>query len=110
MFAPIGSRSRRSCGSAARPRIVKPTSAPAGSRPPPPSTGRDGRTRGVIVNSPSNPSGAVNRVRRLARIPGLCDARDAVLIFDEPTNHFLYGGRRHVSAAPSRRCTRAVSS
>ena len=57
------------------------------------------RTRGVIVNSPSNPSGAVIEKDELARILDWCDARDAVLIFDETYDHFLYGGRRHVSAA-----------
>jgi aspartate aminotransferase len=57
------------------------------------------RTRGVIVNSPSNPSGAVIEPDELARILDWCDARDAVLIFDETYDHFLYGGRRHVSAA-----------
>jgi aspartate aminotransferase len=57
------------------------------------------RTRGVIVNSPSNPSGAVIEPDELARILDWCDARDAVLIFDETYDHFLYDGRRHVSAA-----------
>ncbi len=57
------------------------------------------RTRGVIVNSPSNPSGAVIEEDELLRILDWCDARDAVLIFDETYDHFLYGGRRHVSAA-----------
>ena len=56
------------------------------------------RTRGVIVNSPSNPSGAVIEPDELARILEWCDARDAVLIFDETYDHFLYDGRRHVSA------------
>src|SRR5258706_12829804 len=57
------------------------------------------RTRGVIVNSPSNPSGAVIEEDELLRILDWCDARDAVLIFDETYDHFLYGGRRPVSAA-----------
>jgi aspartate aminotransferase len=60
------------------------------------------RTRGVIVNSPSNPSGAVIEPDELARILEWCDARDAVLIFDETYDHFLYGGRSHVSAAALR--------
>ena len=57
------------------------------------------RTRGVIVNSPSNPSGAVVESGELRRLLDWCAARDAVLIFDETYDHFLYDGRRHVSAA-----------
>ena len=57
------------------------------------------RTRGVIVNSPSNPSGAVVPRDELERILDWCAARDAVLIFDETYDRFLYDGRRHVSAA-----------
>jgi aspartate aminotransferase len=57
------------------------------------------RTRGVIVNSPSNPSGAVIEPDELERVLDWCAARGAVLIFDETYDHFLYGGRRHVSAA-----------
>ncbi len=57
------------------------------------------RTRGVIVNSPCNPTGAVISRDELARILEWCAARDAVLIFDETYDHFLYGGAGHVSAA-----------
>ncbi len=57
------------------------------------------RTRGVILNSPSNPSGAVVDPQELSRILDWCAAKNAVLIFDETYDHFLYDGRRHVSAA-----------
>jgi aspartate aminotransferase len=56
-------------------------------------------TRGVILNSPCNPSGAVVEPEELARILGWCAAHDAVLLFDETYDHFLYDGRRHASAA-----------
>jgi aspartate aminotransferase len=56
-------------------------------------------TRGVILNSPCNPSGAVVEPEELAGILGWCAAHEAVLLFDETYDHFLYGGRRHVSAA-----------
>jgi aspartate aminotransferase len=56
-------------------------------------------TRGVILNSPCNPSGAAVEPEELARILGWCAANEAVLIFDETYDRFLYGGRRHVSAA-----------
>lgn len=58
-----------------------------------------GRIRGVIVNSPNNPTGAVISAEQLEAILRWCVARDAVLIFDETYDHFVYGGARHVSAA-----------
>ncbi len=57
------------------------------------------KTRGVILNSPSNPTGAAVGREELERILDWCASRNAVLIFDETYDHFLYGGRRHVSAA-----------
>lgn len=57
------------------------------------------RTRGVIVNSPSNPTGAVLEREELSRILDWCAGHGAFLIFDETYDHFLYEGRRHVSAA-----------
>jgi len=56
-------------------------------------------TRGVILNSPCNPSGTVVEPEELSQILEWCAAREAVLIFDETYDHFLYDGRRHVSAA-----------
>ncbi|HEY3125136.1 MAG TPA: pyridoxal phosphate-dependent aminotransferase [Thermoanaerobaculia bacterium] len=56
-------------------------------------------TRGVILNSPCNPSGALVEPEELARILGWCAAHEAVLLFDETYDHFLYDGRRHASAA-----------
>jgi aspartate aminotransferase len=57
------------------------------------------RTRGVIVNSPNNPSGAVISREEIGRLLEWCARRDAWLIFDETYDRFLYDGRRHVSAA-----------
>jgi len=57
------------------------------------------RLRGVIVNSPNNPTGAVLGRRELERILDWCAARDAALIFDETYDRFLYEGGEHVSAA-----------
>lgn len=57
------------------------------------------RTRAVIVNSPCNPTGAVIEAEELSRLLDWCAARGAVLLFDETYDHFLYGGRRHFSAA-----------
>jgi len=57
------------------------------------------RTRGVILNSPNNPTGAVAETPEIERLLAWCRAEDAVLIFDETYDRFLYDGRSHVSAA-----------
>jgi aspartate aminotransferase len=57
------------------------------------------RVRGVILNSPNNPTGSVVEPEELERILGWCRGRDAVLVFDETYDRFLYDGRRQVSAA-----------
>jgi aspartate aminotransferase len=57
-----------------------------------------GRTRGVIINSPCNPSGAVIAEKELQRIIEWCASRDAFLMFDETYEFFVYDGAKHVSA------------
>jgi aspartate aminotransferase len=57
-----------------------------------------GRTRGVILNSPCNPTGAVIRESELEQIVEWCAARDAFLIFDETYELFVYDGNVHASA------------
>jgi aspartate aminotransferase len=57
------------------------------------------RTRGVIINSPNNPTGAVIGEAELGKIVEWCAARDAFLLFDETYEFFVYNGREHVSAA-----------
>jgi aspartate aminotransferase len=56
------------------------------------------RTRGVIINSPCNPTGAVIEPAELERIIEWCSARDAFLLFDETYEFFVYHGAQHVSA------------
>lgn len=56
------------------------------------------RTRGVIVNSPNNPTGAVVEQEELESIVEWCEARDVSLIFDETYDRFVYDGRNHASA------------
>ena len=48
-------------------------------------------TQMVIVNSPSNPSGAVVAAEEQARILDLCRRRGAWLLADECYSHFVYG-------------------
>ena len=58
--------------------------------------------RGVILNSPNNPTGAVVSEEELSRIVDWCAARNAWLVYDETYDRFLYDGRRHASAAARR--------
>jgi aspartate aminotransferase len=56
------------------------------------------RTRGVIINSPCNPTGAVIAEKELHRIVEWCASRDLFLMFDETYEFFVYDGAKHVSA------------
>jgi aspartate aminotransferase len=56
------------------------------------------RTRGVIINSPCNPTGAVIEPAELEKIIEWCSARDAFILFDETYEFFVYHGAQHVSA------------
>lgn len=57
------------------------------------------RTRGVIINSPNNPTGAVITEGELKRIVEWCAANDYFLLFDETYEFFVYHGVHHASAA-----------
>ena len=57
------------------------------------------RTRGVIINSPNNPTGAVIAESELERIVEWCAANDLFLLFDETYEFFVYEGAQHASAA-----------
>jgi aspartate aminotransferase len=89
--------------SGARPMFV-PTALEAGWRPTAAALERaiPGKIRGVILNSPNNPTGAVVDAEELSRIVAWCAAREAWLIYDETYDRFLYDGRIHASAAALR--------
>jgi aspartate aminotransferase len=57
------------------------------------------KTRMVIVNSPSNPTGTILAEDEFAKIVDVCRRRGVWLLTDECYSHFLYGGRRPFSAA-----------
>jgi len=57
------------------------------------------RTRGVVLNSPNNPTGAVVDPPELDAIVEWCASQDACLSFDETYDRFLYDGRPHVAGA-----------
>ncbi len=55
------------------------------------------KTRAVILNTPSNPTGKVFTRDELSFIADLCIDHDAIAITDEIYEHILYDGREHVS-------------
>ena len=57
------------------------------------------RTRGLILNSPNNPTGAAIEEHELARILAWAKERDVFVLYDECYELFLYDGRRHASPA-----------
>ncbi len=57
------------------------------------------RTRGIVVNTPANPSGKVFLRSELEQIAELARQYDLFLFTDEIYEHFVYDGNRHVSPA-----------
>jgi aminotransferase len=57
------------------------------------------RTRAVVLNTPSNPSGKVFSLAELQAIAKVCTDHDLFLITDEIYEYFVYDGARHISAA-----------
>lgn len=57
------------------------------------------RTRMVIANSPSNPSGAVIPPGEFAKILEVCQRHDVWLLTDECYSHFTYGDAKPFSVA-----------
>ena len=64
-----------------------------------------GRTKAVILNSPSNPSGVVSTVDECRKLLELCRSRGVLLISDEIYNEFTYDDGRTDRSDPARpRC------
>lgn len=57
------------------------------------------KTRGVLINTPHNPTGAVFSTDQLDEIATLCRAHDAIAISDEVYERLTYDGQRHTSIA-----------
>lgn len=55
------------------------------------------KTRALIINSPSNPTGAVLTGDELEKIGMVARKHDIVVLSDEPYEKFVYNGRDHVS-------------
>ncbi len=55
------------------------------------------RTRGIIVNTPANPSGKVFNLAELKMIADIAASRDFFVFTDEMYESFVYDGLRHIS-------------
>ncbi len=57
------------------------------------------KTRGMIINTPANPSGKVFSRSELETIAGIARKHDLLIITDEIYEHFVYDGSEHLSPA-----------
>lgn len=57
------------------------------------------QTKAILLNSPSNPSGAVIEKNELKKIVDLALSNKALLISDEVYEYFIYDGKKHFSPA-----------
>jgi len=54
------------------------------------------RTKAIVINSPANPTGAVQTEEEIHALADIADDKDLALISDEVYEHFIYDGK-HVS-------------
>jgi aminotransferase len=57
------------------------------------------RTRGMMINTPANPSGKVFTAAELQRLADFAAKHDLFVFTDEIYEHFVYDGRRHIPPA-----------
>jgi aminotransferase len=57
------------------------------------------RTKGIMVNTPANPSGKVFTAQELEWIAAFADRHDLFVFTDEIYEYFVYDGRPHISPA-----------
>lgn len=57
------------------------------------------KTRAVIINTPSNPTGMIYSEDELRKIADLCVEKNIYVISDEIYEHLIYDGGKHVSIA-----------
>lgn len=57
------------------------------------------RTRGIVINSPSNPCGKVFTRAELEAVAALAVEHDLFVLTDEIYEYFVYGGAEHISPA-----------
>jgi aminotransferase len=57
------------------------------------------KTRGMVINTPSNPAGKVFTRDELEALAEIAEEFDLFVFTDEIYEHFIYGGAKHVSPA-----------
>lgn len=57
------------------------------------------KTRALIINSPSNPTGVVYTQEELLEIGNVCLEHNILIISDEIYEKLIYGGNKHISIA-----------
>ncbi|MBA4495140.1 pyridoxal phosphate-dependent aminotransferase [Paenactinomyces guangxiensis] len=57
------------------------------------------RTKAILINSPSNPTGMLYNREELRALGEICIQKDLLIISDEIYEHLIYGGEEHVSIA-----------
>jgi aspartate aminotransferase len=57
------------------------------------------KTKAVIINSPSNPTGVIYSAEELQELGRLCLKRDILIVSDEIYEKLIYGEHKHVSIA-----------
>ncbi|MBU1127975.1 MAG: pyridoxal phosphate-dependent aminotransferase [Candidatus Omnitrophica bacterium] len=57
------------------------------------------KTRAIILNTPSNPSGKVFSRNEIEMIGDLAEKHDLFIFTDEIYEHFIYGSKSHISPA-----------
>ncbi len=57
------------------------------------------KTRAIILNTPSNPSGKVYTMNELELISRFADKHDLFVFTDEIYEHFVFDGREHIAPA-----------
>lgn len=57
------------------------------------------RTKAIIINSPSNPTGMIYTAEELAEIGKICLEHNVLIISDEIYEKLIYDGNKHVSIA-----------
>jgi aminotransferase len=57
------------------------------------------RTRGIILNTPANPSGKVFSLAETSAVAAVCQEHDLFLFTDEIYEYFVYDGNQHICPA-----------
>ena len=57
------------------------------------------KTRGIMINTPANPSGKVFSQEELELLADFCIKHDLFVFTDEIYEHFVYDGRKHIAPA-----------